>query len=74
MMIIPEGCAHGFQVLEPESELLYLHSVPYAPDAECGLSATDPRLAIAWPLTITERSARDSAFSPLRPDFAGIEL
>lgn len=72
--LIPAGFAHGFQTLSTDCELLYLHSVPYAPDAECGLSATDPRLAIAWPLTITERSARDSAFSPLSPDFAGIEL
>ena len=26
MIIVPEGCAHGFQVLEPGSELLYLHT------------------------------------------------
>ncbi len=25
MMVIPEGIAHGFQVLEDDSELLYLH-------------------------------------------------
>jgi len=25
-LFIPEGCAHGFQALEPRSELLYLHS------------------------------------------------
>src|SRR5688500_16562334 len=27
--IIPEGCAHGFQVLERDSELLYLHTAFY---------------------------------------------
>jgi dTDP-4-dehydrorhamnose 3,5-epimerase len=36
MMIIPEGCAHGFQVLEPDSELLYLHTACYSPASEGG--------------------------------------
>src|SRR5262249_48876555 len=31
MIAIPEGCAHGFQVLEPDSELLYLHTAFYNP-------------------------------------------
>ena len=26
-LLIPEGCGHGFQVLEKDSELIYLHSV-----------------------------------------------
>ena len=30
-LLIPEGCAHGFQVLEAGSELLYLHSVSFTP-------------------------------------------
>ena len=29
MIIVPEGCAHGFQVLEDDSELLYLHTAFY---------------------------------------------
>ena len=33
-LFIPEGCAHGFQVLEPNSELLYIHSSPWVPEAE----------------------------------------
>jgi len=43
-MLIPEGFAHGFQVLEGESELLYLHSEQYAPQLEDGLSSMDPKL------------------------------
>ena len=35
MLVIPEGCAHGFQVLAPDSELLYLHTACYVPGAEC---------------------------------------
>jgi dTDP-4-dehydrorhamnose 3,5-epimerase len=59
MLVIPEGCAHGFQVLEPNSELLYLHSAKYAPLAEGGLRFDDPELNIAWPLPVTDLSERD---------------
>ncbi|MEB3164545.1 MAG: dTDP-4-dehydrorhamnose 3,5-epimerase family protein, partial [Prochlorothrix sp.] len=43
-VLIPEGCAHGFQVLEPDSELLYVHSAPYVPSLEGGVRWDDPRL------------------------------
>lgn len=71
MMIIPEGCAHGFQVLEPESELLYLHTEFYTPDAEIGVRADDPRLAINWPLVIGDLSERDRNHALLTDDFQG---
>ena len=58
-LLIPEGCAHGFQVLEAGSELLYLHSGAWVPEAEMGVRWDDPQLAIAWPLAITELSDRD---------------
>lgn len=61
-MMIPGGFAHGFQTLAPDCELLYLHDKPYAPDAEGGLNALDPRLAIAWPLPVAQMSARDRDF------------
>src|SRR3954468_9464078 len=59
-LLIPEGCAHGFQSLTDECELLYLHSAPYVPEAEGGLNPRDPRLAIAWPEAITQMSDRDA--------------
>lgn len=65
-LLIPEGCAHGFQVLEPGSELLYLHSGAWVPEAETGVRWDDPTLAIAWPLAATELSQRDRAL-PLLP-------
>lgn len=58
-LLIPEGCAHGFQVLEPGSELLYLHSGAWVPEAETGLRWDDPTLAIAWPLPSPSLSDRD---------------
>jgi dTDP-4-dehydrorhamnose 3,5-epimerase len=72
MLVVPEGCAHGFQVLEAESELLYLHTAFYVPAAEGGVSCDDPRLGIAWPLPVEGLSARDRGFPPLAHDFSGI--
>ena len=60
-LLIPEGCAHGFQVLETDSELLYLHSGAWVPEAETGVSFDDPQLAIQWPLPPLGLSARDQA-------------
>jgi len=74
MMVIPEGFAHGFQVLEPESELLYLHTAFYTPGAEGGLRHDDPRLAIHWPLAVTDLSARDAAHPLINSGFSGISL
>ena len=62
-MLIPEGCAHGFQVLEPGSELLYLHSGAWVPDSETGVRWDDPTLAIAWPLPAVGLSDRDRNLS-----------
>ncbi len=65
MLVIPEGCAHGFQVLEAESELLYLHTAAYSPDAETGVRFDDPLLNINWPLSVRDISKRDQLFSLL---------
>jgi len=74
MMVIPEGFAHGFQVLEPESELLYMHTAFYTPSAEGGLRHDDPRLAINWPLAVTDLSARDVLHPLIDSNFPGIRL
>ncbi len=73
-LLIPEGFAHGFQALTDGVELLYCHSMPYAPDAEAGLNALDPRLAITWPLAVAERSARDGGLPDTDESFAGVRL
>ena len=72
--VIPEGFAHGFQTLTGDCELLYLHTAAYAPDAEAGLNALDPRLAIAWPMPIAERSVRDQQHAMLTSEFSGLSL
>jgi dTDP-4-dehydrorhamnose 3,5-epimerase len=74
MLIIPEGCAHGFQVLEPDSEILYLHTAPYDPASESGVQVSDPLLNISWPLPIHDLSERDKTHPLLPRGFAGITL
>jgi dTDP-4-dehydrorhamnose 3,5-epimerase len=74
MLVIPEGCAHGFQVLAADSELLYLHTAFYDPASEGGIRPDDPALAIPWPLAITDTSARDRGHALLESSFKGLSL
>ena len=74
MMVIPEGFAHGFQVLEAGSELLYLHTAFYMPESEGGVRYDDPALAIAWPIQVTEISVRDSSHTYIDSSFRGVVL
>lgn len=73
-LLIPEGFAHGFQTLTEECELVYLHSAPYVKEAEAALNVNDPKLGIAWPLTITEISERDRLHPMIKLDFEGIAV
>lgn len=73
-LLIPHGFAHGFQTLAEECELVYLHSAPFALDAEGALNAADPKLAIAWPLPLAELSERDRAHPMIDAEFEGIAL
>lgn len=74
MMVIPEGFAHGFQVLEADSELLYLHTNFYNPDFEGGLRHDDPELGIDWPLPVTNISERDYSHDFIGTSFKGVTL
>ena len=71
-MVIPEGFAHGFQVLETGSELLYLHTGFYKPEAEGGIRYDDPALAITWPLPVTDISVRDSCHAYIDNSFTRV--
>jgi dTDP-4-dehydrorhamnose 3,5-epimerase len=73
-LVIPEGCAHGFQVLQEDSELLYLHTEFYAPDTEEAVRFDEPRVGVDWPLPPSDLSARDLNHPYLTKDFKGIVL
>lgn len=68
-LVIPEGCAHGFQVLQRSSQLLYLHSGIWVPDAEIGVHWNDPRIAVDWPEHVSVVSDRDRSL-PFLEDFS----
>ena len=74
MMVIPEGFAHGFQCLEAESELLYLHTSFYNYEAEGGINYRDPCLNINWPLPVVDLSPRDAHHGFMKQDYQGIIL
>lgn len=59
---LPVGLAHGFLVLEDDTEVEYLISSPYAPDAARGIRWDDPAIGIEWPFAPTVVSDRDRAF------------
>jgi dTDP-4-dehydrorhamnose 3,5-epimerase len=64
-LYVPERFAHGYQVLEDNTETSYYVGEFYTPASEGGLRYDDPRLELVWPLAITEISTKDSAWSPL---------
>lgn len=71
-LLIPEGFAHGFQALTGDVELLYCHSAAYVAEAQGGLNPRDLKLAIEWPLEITEISDADVHRPFIEAEFSGI--
>lgn len=69
MLVVPEGCAHGFQTLTDDVEVSYQVSAAYAPQAERGARYDDPAFGIEWPLpvaAISDKDARWAAFAPAK--------
>ena len=73
-LLVPEGCAHGFQAVRAPAVVVYCHSMHFNPAAEGGLHPQDPGLAIEWPLPISRMSERDASYAYLDSDFRGVEL
>lgn len=64
-LYIPEGCAHGFVTLEPNTEVLYAITGEYVATAASGVRYDDPAFNIQWPVKPTVLSDRDRTY----PDF-----
>ncbi|WP_102782476.1 dTDP-4-dehydrorhamnose 3,5-epimerase [Thalassospira sp. GB04J01] len=65
--IIPQGCAHGFLTLEPDTEVLYLMGAPFVPELAAGVRWNDPAFAITWPENPTIINDRDANYPDYEP-------
>ncbi len=65
MLYVPQGCAHGFETLTDDCEVLYQNSEFHVPAAARGVRWDDPAFAIPWPLAPAVISERDRTY----PDF-----
>jgi len=62
MLYVPERCATGFLTLEDDSEIYYLTSDFYAPEAATGVRYDDPAFNIDWPGEIKILSENDESW------------
>jgi dTDP-4-dehydrorhamnose 3,5-epimerase len=58
-IFIPEGFAHGYCTLEPDTQVIYKVNSYYSAEHDRGLAWNDPNLGIAWPLTAGEAILSD---------------
>jgi dTDP-4-dehydrorhamnose 3,5-epimerase len=69
-LFIPDGLAHGFQTLAPDTEVHYQMTTPYVPGAASGVRWDDPAFGIDWPeppaggRTIAEKDLAWPDFAP----------
>ena len=72
-IFIPEGFAHGYCTLEPNTEVIYKVSAYYSPEHDHGLLWNDPALGISWPVSadkvlVSDKDRRHPVLSRL-PQF-----
>ncbi|MDR2829542.1 MAG: dTDP-4-dehydrorhamnose 3,5-epimerase [Methanobrevibacter sp.] len=71
-LVVPEGFGHGFQSLEDNIEMIYLHTKSYNPDFEGSLRYDDLKIAIEWPIDVSFVSQKDLSAKYVTDDFEGI--
>jgi dTDP-4-dehydrorhamnose 3,5-epimerase len=65
MLYVPEGFAHGYQVLKDETSVFYQVSEFYHPECERGVRWDDSSFGIKWPISKAIISLKDRQL----PDF-----
>lgn len=64
-LFLPEGVAHGFLTLEPDTHILYQMGRAFVPGHGDGLRWDDPDLAITWPEKPSVIANKDLAWPDL---------
>jgi dTDP-4-dehydrorhamnose 3,5-epimerase len=71
-LFVPEGFAHGFCTLQPDTEIAYKVSAFYSPEHDSGILWNDPEIRVAWPLagrapTLSDKDARLPRLAEIEP-------
>lgn len=72
MLLVPQGFAHGFSTLAPDTHVQYKVDALYAPQHDSGIIWNDPSLAITWPVKepiLSSKDARLQQFSGFASPF-----
>src|SRR5882724_660929 len=69
-LFVPEGFAHGFCTLEPDTEIVYKVNRYYSAENDRGLAWDDPVLGIVWPVSgdealLSDKDRRQPALAEL---------
>jgi len=65
-LLVPKDFAHGFVTLQDDTEVMYMVSQSYVPNAEEGIRWNDPLFSLDWPIEPVVVSSKDSSW----PDFS----
>jgi dTDP-4-dehydrorhamnose 3,5-epimerase len=65
-LFVPKDFAHGFVTLQDDTEVMYMVSQSYVPNAEDGIRWNDPLFSLDWPIEPVVVSSKDNSW----PDFS----
>jgi len=67
LLIVPKGCANGYQTLMDDTEMIYFVTEFYSPENERGIRWNDPLFNVKWPISNPTISDKDKSFPDFKP-------